>query len=712
MPKFAELEINLQGPREQTYAVGFRFLAVGDDAIDIANEVGEFRPPSLRAADVEVDPVAYGQALADALFTDPVKAKLKEYRQKAQGGDGLRTRLVLPEKLQSLRWEAILDPDPLRKGAPLFAGGAMLLSRYLGSSSRRPARSRPKAALTALVAIANPKGDFSPREDGAVQPRKLAPIDVDGELKRASDALQSAHVTPASLTTNVTATGLMAKLREGFDILYLVCHGAMLGGEPHLWLDPEDPSQPYLPLPASELVRQIGDLPQVPRLVVLASCQSAGSRKAEDGGVLAAFGPQLVAEAGVGAVIAMQGNVQMATVEILMPEFFRALFEDGQMDRAMTTARGIARDKGCPDYWMPALFTRLQNGAIWYEPGFAGDKGEPFNWDILCASVKDGKCIPIIGPDLADYVFGSTRQLAQELAENEGYPYAGPEAGDLAKVAQFLRTRNQEDATIKKVKDVLTRNFVKSAEKILPTGAPASAKAVAEQLAKTATDPLRITAAFEASVYVTASSDSMFEEVLRATGKTGVTPLVMKWRDERRLVNADRGKATYERTQTEQFTGDPSKDKPCLFYIFGNRAKGQEASWVLTEDDVFDYLMQTSKYDLVPQVVADALSSRSIFFLGFSLDDWKFRVLFRMILAIEGNNDLSKLTHVGVQIDPDQSTLADLEYAKRYLERYFAAPTTMRDKKPPNIRIYWGTAADFLRQLNEKLATYQPSLDV
>jgi len=74
MPKFAELEINLQGPREQTYAVGFRFLAVDDDAIDIANEVGQFRPPSVRAADVEVDPVAYGQALADALFTDPVKA--------------------------------------------------------------------------------------------------------------------------------------------------------------------------------------------------------------------------------------------------------------------------------------------------------------------------------------------------------------------------------------------------------------------------------------------------------------------------------------------------------------------------------------------------------------------------------------------------------------------------------------------------------------
>jgi hypothetical protein len=82
-----------------------------------------------------------------------------------------------------------------------------------------------------------------------------------------------------------------------------------------------------------------------------------------------------------------------------------------------------------------------------------------------------------------------------------------------------------------------------------------------------------------------------------------------------------------------------------------------------------------------------------------------------MILAIEGNAQLGQFKHVGVQVDPDQATYADLVRAKRYLEDYFTAPHVMRDNLvKPKISIYWGTAADFLRQLNTRLnATPVPS---
>jgi hypothetical protein len=702
MPGFAELELHLQRRDSETCTVGFRFSAPSEEALRIADNVGVFAPPALTRSGAESDPAAYGRALSHALFADPGAAGHFQQFRAAAPPDGLRLRLILPPDLQSYRWETILDPDPGRNGAPLFAGGNVYLSRYLGSTHRRAARTRPKAALNALIAVA----DVAQSRKAAG--RTLAPIDVEGELARAQAALKP--IAARALTQGTTAARLFEELRHGVDVLYLVCHGALIDGEPRLWLEPEDPEAPFEPLAGSEFLRRVGDLPQAPRLIVLASCQSAGSTR--DDSVLAALGPRLISEAGAGAVLAMQGNIQMDTVEILMPEFFRALQEhDGQIDRALAHARGVARDRQCPDYWMPALYTRLQNGALWYQPGFASDR-DPFDWDALRRFVQGGRCLPIIGPDLAEHIYGSTRNLAFDLAREAGFPLSSQDAADLAKVSQYLCTRDLMNATRGKVRDLIADQFFANAPSLLKPGAEPSLDTVAAAILDRPDDPLRIAASLNASVYVTASSDPLFEQVLRRRGKD-VVPLVMQWRDERRLAQADAntGEVSFTRAQTEQFQGEDSPDRPFLYYIFGKRSQDQEATWVLTEDDVFDYLIQTSKYDLIPQAVADALGSRALLFLGFSLDDWKFRVLFRMILAIEGNAQLGQFKHVGVQVDPDQATYADLVRAKRYLEDYFTAPHVMRDNLvKPKISIYWGTAADFLRQLNTRLnATPVPS---
>ena len=91
----------------------------------------------------------------------------------------------------------------------------------------------------------------------------------------------------------------------------------------------------------SELARRVGQLEVPPRLIVLASCETAGPGT---GQALAAIGP-LLAEAGVPAVIAMQGRVSMDTVAAFMPVFFRELAMDGQIDRAVTLARQAVSDR-------------------------------------------------------------------------------------------------------------------------------------------------------------------------------------------------------------------------------------------------------------------------------------------------------------------------------------------------------------------------------
>jgi hypothetical protein len=52
--------------------------------------------------------------------------------------------------------------------------------------------------------------------------------------------------------------------------------------------------------------------------------------------------------------------------------------------------------------------------------------------------------------------------------------------------------------------------------------------------------------------------------------------------------------------------------------------------------------------------------------------------------------------HVAVQIDPEDDRVQDTESARRYLSKYFSAAGIGK-----NPSIYWGGAADFVRDLRD-----------
>jgi hypothetical protein len=326
-----------------------------------------------------LDPDTYGRRLSAMLFTEPrLREAWVRARAYASGAAAaLRVRLWIDSSaadLHSLRWETLCDME----GPPLCRSEQVLFSRYLDTDDLGRVRQGSRPALRALVAIANPSD--LPRYG-------LAPVDASGEAARVSAALTGVPLTrlggdlgcpPASLNMIVDA------LRQGHQVLYLVCHGALAEGGPVLWLENDGDSQG--PVTGEDFVRRIGDLSpaQRPLLVVLASCQSAGDGHA----VLVAIGPAL-AQAGVAAVVAMQGNVPVRTVERLMPAFFRALLRDGAIDRALAIARADLSDDH--PWWMPALFMQVRDGRLWAEPtaaatadvageglltlaGFAGDE--------------------------------------------------------------------------------------------------------------------------------------------------------------------------------------------------------------------------------------------------------------------------------------------------------------------------------------------------
>jgi CHAT domain-containing protein len=106
-------------------------------------------------------------------------------------------------------------------------------------------------------------------------------------------------VTALASGGTATLARVIEELRKGHDILYLVCHGYFVHGEPQILL--EDSSGRVHRVSGVEFVDVLRDMQRPPRLVVLASCQSAsagGEASSDDHGALAALGPRM-AEAGI-----------------------------------------------------------------------------------------------------------------------------------------------------------------------------------------------------------------------------------------------------------------------------------------------------------------------------------------------------------------------------------------------------------------------------
>jgi hypothetical protein len=343
------------------------------------------------------DPASYGKVLSSALFNNKDLQEL--FTHACVGADRLRCplhfRLRLTSKvarLHGLRWETLLDP---RDDSPLAVNQRVLFSRYLDTwHYRSPRARRPGQGLRAVVAVADPENPQEyPRRWG-----RLARIDVRGERERAEKALADLNPEFLAGPGEATLENLASLAGAGCDILYLACHGVLEGAEPRLFL--VDKQNKAVVTSGRELAERLQRWYAQPYVVVLASCQSAGrdeEARLDEFGALAALGPRL-AEAGVPAVLSMQGDVTMTTIEEFMPLFFKTLLAQGSVDHALAVARGRAYDLKRPDYWMPVLFSRMPAGQLWYTPGVTSEEEVPVEpeqreevefgfWDGYCPTL-------------------------------------------------------------------------------------------------------------------------------------------------------------------------------------------------------------------------------------------------------------------------------------------------------------------------------------
>lgn len=672
---YAELEVSLsrldttdEPSTSRVYGVEMRFTRPDSEA-DM--RIGGLRTTTCRfdlgrLAELALDRDAYGRALGEGLFATPeVAAGFDKATTAAQSlGVALRLRLAIagdaPE-LHALRWELLRTPD----GALVATSERILLSRYLASVDWQPVKLRPRAALRVLVVVAGPMGlaDYG-----------LVAIDVAAEHARVREAMQGIEVVALQ---RATATALVDRLREGFDVLYLVAHGTVRGGEAIVWL--EDEGGGVARIRGAELVARIAALQQRPRLCVLVSCQSAGDNEA---GVLAALGPGL-ARAGVAAIVAMQGNFAMTTAEVLIPRLFAELMLDGQVDRALAVARAAARETR--DWWVPVLFTRLRSGRIWYRPGFGGEGGRFEKWPSLLEAINKGRCTPVLGPALSDLFHGSSRELARRWADEYGYPMAPGGREDLPSVAQYLAVHQDERFPIEHIEESLRREVVARfpaalSEDVSDIPIDDILATVADwRLARGEFDPYQLLARLPCKLYITTANDNLLAHHLKAAGREPEVALC-PWSDQ---VPPNQGALVAE------------VEHPLVYHLFGRYAEPD--SLVITENDVFDFLLNvnpTSKIPRIPATISAALVSSALLILGFPIEDWKFRVFFRTLMNQPGKQLRKSYTHIAAQIDPEDGQALDGARARKYLENYF---------ETSKITIFWGTAEDFLRELAARL---------
>ena len=272
------------------------------------------------------------------------------------------------------------------------------------------------------------------------------------------------------------------------------------------------------------------------------------------------------------------------------------------------------------------------------------------DWNILLKRIKSGKCTPFLG---AGACYGSLPlggDIARKWVKDFDYPLK--DCSDLIRVAQFLAV--QYDPMFPK-------------EEILECF-----KAVKPPDFSELDEPHGVLADLPLPLYMTTNYDDFMIQALKSRNKDPKRELC-RWNT---LIE--------DEPSVFESGFNPTTANPVLFHLHGHTELPE--SIVLTEDDYLDFLVNiSSNQNLLHPRIQGALTGSSLLFIGYRLEDWNFRVIFRGLVTSK-EASLRRIS-VSVQLPPEQQEM------KRYLDKYFGNN---------QIKVYWGTAREFAAELRQR----------
>lgn len=313
------------------------------------------------------------------------------------------------------------------------------------------------------------------------------------------------------------------------------------------------------------------------------------------------------------------------------------------------------------------------------------------DWTDLLTSINNKKCIPFIGQGVytVQSKDGKTlvslfKDIVDKWKQDYKYPledlyalakvYALEDSYQLARLAQFLEI---EKADERYPKDILSEML----SQIKPD----------EFLSSSTRSLYDILANLDLSIYLTTNYDRFMEEALSRTPRKNVESDFCKWNDKlNKYVKAIGISSIFEDLQYK-----PTEERPLVYHINGDMTI--PGSMVLTERDYFEFIAYSNKNedkDILPAIVRKEISTSSLLFIGYSLEDINFRALFQGFLSfVRSLDNVFRKPSIAVQIPPTISNREQIKLQK-YLERY---TLNMFD-----VRIYWGSTQDFLTDLEKR----------
>jgi hypothetical protein len=345
---------------------------------------------------------------------------------------------------------------------------------------------------------------------------------------------------------------------------------------------------------------------------------------------------------------------------------------------------------------------------------FMGPENE---WATISRRIKEGTVVPIISNAFYnDRIFSQIFAEDDQTSRDEGQPpmtvdeilasewanhisYPLEDITSLARVALYNRVLRHHDA------EEANRSYLRFLKGFLLAGAANSDPRLVGLVAELGTqveeksfadlvqeldyprfpageeNPLRLLARLPVPIYITTSFYDFLERALVAEGRQPRTQVCF-W--TRQVVNPDP-----EHVTDHNFA--PNVQQPLVFHLYG--LEKYPATLVLSEADYLDFLLRikqdTDKQNpIIPLYLTGKLSTSSLILAGYRLQDWDFRVLYRIVR----DSPLRPFSLLA-QVDPEQmSGITDSQEVRKFLEEYFRE----------TFKIQWSNPNRFVSQLWEE----------
>lgn len=293
------------------------------------------------------------------------------------------------------------------------------------------------------------------------------------------------------------------------------------------------------------------------------------------------------------------------------------------------------------------------------------------DWEALIRAIRAKQCTPFLGAGACAGVLPLGGDIARQWAVQDRYPFS--DKHNLVRVAQFVAVQSGSPLTPKRrIVDQFTNQSP-------PDFSDPS-------------EPHRVVAEFQLPVYITTNYDDFMMQAIRyVDSQRGARDQSFKRRQPQEAVCKWHLARSRKRVNFD-LDSTPDVENPVIFHMHGYIRDAN--SMVLTEDDYLDFLMNISEErDLIPPRIEEAFTTSALLFLGYSLEDMNFKVLFRKLVSYMQISQAQR--HVSVQLapkaeKPDQEEIDRAENQREYMERHLGLR---------NVKIYWGDCHDFTRDL-------------